>query len=71
MFYPPLGKTFAEMDSVEKNLVSHRGVAITQLREEFAKVLKWLEQRLVEDKNPKPDHRDFAHNDWSKEVMIK
>lgn len=30
-YYPPLNKTFAEMDSVEKNSVSHRGAAIAEL----------------------------------------
>lgn len=29
--YPPMGKTFAEMDSAEKNSVSHRGRAIEEL----------------------------------------
>lgn len=30
-FYPPMGKTFAEMSSEEKNSVSHRGRAIEKL----------------------------------------
>ncbi|ADH86759.1 XTP/dITP diphosphatase [Desulfurivibrio alkaliphilus] len=71
MFYHPLGKTFAEMTPEEKNQVSHRGQAMAQVREEFDKILKWLEQRLVEEKDPKPDHRQFEHNDWSREVMVK
>lgn len=71
MFYAPLGKTFAELTSEEKNRVSHRGAAMVQVRTEFAKITKWLEHRLAEDKDPKPDHRDFEHNDWSKEVMVK
>lgn len=71
MLYPPLHKTFAEMEPAEKNRVSHRGAAMAQLQEEFAKILKWLEQRLAEEKDPKPDHRAFEHNDWSKEVMVK
>ncbi len=71
MFYPPLGKTFAEMEPAEKNRVSHRGQAMAQMRQEFDKVLKWLEQRLAEEKDPKPDHREFEHNDWSREVMVK
>lgn len=30
-YYPPLGKTFAEMTPFEKNSVSHRGAAIAEL----------------------------------------
>lgn len=32
-YYPPAGKTFAEMTSEEKNRVSHRAVALRLLRE--------------------------------------
>jgi XTP/dITP diphosphohydrolase len=32
-FYPPLGKTFAELEREEKNRVSHRGQALARLRE--------------------------------------
>jgi len=32
-FYPPLGKTFAELDRETKGQVSHRGRALAQLRE--------------------------------------
>ncbi len=31
-FYPPLGRTFAELKPAEKNAVSHRAVAIRKLR---------------------------------------
>jgi len=48
-FYPPMGKTFAEMSQEEKNQVSHRGKAMAELRNEFDKVLIWLEQRLAEE----------------------
>lgn len=48
-YYPPLGKTFAELSSEEKNRVSHRGKAMAELREEFGKVLIWLRQRLAEE----------------------
>ncbi len=48
-YYPPLEKTFAQMSSEEKNRVSHRGRAAAQLRNEFDKVLLWLEQRLSEE----------------------
>ena len=32
-FYPPLGHTLAELDSIEKSGVSHRGQAFSRLRE--------------------------------------
>jgi len=68
VFYSPeLGKTFAESTMDEKNRVSHRGRALDQMAAEFAQVLKWLNQRIMEVKPPKPDHRQFEHNDWSKE----
>ena len=35
-FYPPLGRTFAELTSAEKNAVSHRGRALSQARERLA-----------------------------------
>jgi XTP/dITP diphosphohydrolase len=47
-YYPPLKKTFAQLSTEEKNQVSHRGLALGQLRDEFHKVLIWLRQRLVE-----------------------
>ncbi|RLB10829.1 MAG: Non-canonical purine NTP pyrophosphatase, partial [Deltaproteobacteria bacterium] len=48
-YYPPLGKTFAEMSAEDKNRVSHRGKAMAELRQEFDKVLIWLHQRLEEE----------------------
>ena len=50
----------------EKNKVSHRGKALAELRDEFDKVMIWLNQRLTEAKPPKPDHSEFEENDWSK-----
>ena len=47
-YYPPLGKTFAQMTTEEKNEVSHRGRALKELRSEFDKVLVWMKQRLGE-----------------------
>ncbi len=47
--YPSLGKTFAEMTMEEKLSVSHRGRALSELRNEFGKVLRWLERRLEEE----------------------
>ena len=48
-YYPPLGKTFAQMSGEEKNRISHRGKAMAELGEEFGKVLIWLRQRLTEE----------------------
>jgi XTP/dITP diphosphohydrolase len=48
-YYPPLKKTFAQMSQDEKNRMSHRGKAMAELRQEFGKVLVWLEQRLAEE----------------------
>jgi XTP/dITP diphosphohydrolase len=48
-YYPAMKKTFGEMSQEEKNRVSHRGKAMAGLREEFGKVLVWLEQRLNEE----------------------
>jgi XTP/dITP diphosphohydrolase len=45
-FYPPLGKTFAQISRREKGRVSHRGKALMELRGEFDKVLKWIEQQM-------------------------
>lgn len=70
-YYPPLGKTFAEATMAEKNKVSHRGQALAEVAEEMPKILKWLEQRQQEGKAPKPDHKEFEHNDWSEPYMVK
>jgi len=64
-YFENLGKTFAECSMEEKNKVSHRGKALAELKAEFPQVLKWLNQRLLEEKPPKPDHSEFEHNDWS------
>jgi XTP/dITP diphosphohydrolase len=64
-FYPPLGKTFAEIPMEEKNKVSHRGKALHEFSREFDQVLVWLDHRLREQKPPKPDHKQFENNDWS------
>lgn len=65
-FSEELGKTFAESTMEEKNRVSHRGKALAEFKSEFPMVLKWLKQRIQEEKPPKPDHSEFEHNDWSK-----
>jgi len=36
-YYPPLGKTFAQLDPVKKNRVSHRGRALQSFREWLSK----------------------------------
>jgi XTP/dITP diphosphohydrolase len=48
-YYAPMNKTFGELSREEKNLISHRGRAMVKIKEEFYKVLKWLEQRLSEE----------------------
>ncbi|MBW2342837.1 MAG: Non-canonical purine NTP pyrophosphatase, partial [Deltaproteobacteria bacterium] len=48
-YYPPLGKTFAELSTKEKNRVSHRGKAMAELKSEFNKILIWLRQRFAEE----------------------
>lgn len=65
-YFEELGKSFAECTMEEKNRVSHRGKALTELKGEIPLVLKWLTQRLLEEKPPKPDHEEFENNDWSK-----
>ena len=64
-FYEPYGKTFAEISMEDKNKVSHRGKVLSELSGEFDKVLKWLEQRTIEEMPEQPDHSEFENNDWS------
>jgi len=45
-FYPPLNKTFAQMNLEEKGQVSHRGRALQELLAEFDKVMIWLRQHM-------------------------
>jgi XTP/dITP diphosphohydrolase len=47
-FYPPLRKTFAQLTMTEKGRVSHRGKALHELRNEFDKVLKWIDRHMPE-----------------------
>lgn len=65
-YFEEFGKTFAELSMEEKNKVSHRGKAVAELQAELPQILKWLEQRIEEEKPPKPDHNEFMDNDWSK-----
>ena len=45
-YYPPFEKTFAQITRKEKGLVSHRGKALNELKEEFDKVLVWIRQQM-------------------------
>lgn len=45
-YYPPYKKTFAQLTREEKNLVSHRGKALAELKSEFDKVLIWIRQNI-------------------------
>jgi len=45
-YYPPLKKTFGQLTREEKSRVSHRGKALQELREEFDKVLIWIDQHM-------------------------
>jgi XTP/dITP diphosphohydrolase len=49
-YYPPLDKTFAQLTMAEKSQVSHRGKALYEIRDEFDKVMKWIDQHM-----PAPD----------------
>jgi XTP/dITP diphosphohydrolase len=64
-YFEEFGKSFAECNSEEKNKVSHRGKALAEVRKEFDKIMIWLNQRLAEEKPPKPDHTEFETDDWS------
>jgi XTP/dITP diphosphohydrolase len=51
-FYPPFHKTFAQISRSEKNRISHRGKALTELKSEFDKVLVWIRQHMpVQEKH--------------------
>ena len=47
-FYPPLNKTFAQLTMAEKGRVSHRGKALYDVRDEFDKVMKWIDRHMPE-----------------------
>ena len=67
-FFEKLNRTFAELTMDEKNAVSHRGTALSEVKKEINLIKKWLEQRLFEEKPVKPDHNEFKDNDWSSEI---
>ena len=45
-YYPPLGRTFAQLTAEEKNRISHRGKALAEVKEEMEKVLKWIDLQM-------------------------
>jgi XTP/dITP diphosphohydrolase len=45
-YYPPYKRTFAQLTRTEKSLVSHRGKALSELKDEFDKVLIWIRQNM-------------------------
>ncbi|WP_419660541.1 Ham: nucleoside-triphosphatase [Desulfosarcina variabilis str. Montpellier] len=47
-YYPPFEKTFAQLTMAEKSQVSHRGKALYEIRDEFDKVMKWIDQHMPE-----------------------
>ncbi len=51
-YYPPQGKTFAQLTGEQKNQVSHRGRALAEFKKEFKKIMTWLKQRQTEDNPP-------------------
>jgi XTP/dITP diphosphohydrolase len=48
-FFPPAGRTFAQLSREEKGRVSHRGKALHELAQEFDKVLKWIDRHMPAD----------------------
>ncbi len=67
-YFEELDKSFAELSMEEKNKVSHRGKALSEMKSEISAVTKWIEQRLYEEKPPKPDHSEFENKDWTDEM---
>ena len=45
-YYPPLKKTFGELSREEKSRISHRGKALKEFKDEFDKVLIWIQQNM-------------------------
>ena len=44
-YYSLLGKTFAQLSVEEKNRVSHRGQAMRKLKNDFKKIMIWLNEK--------------------------
>ncbi len=52
-YYPPLEKTFAQLNMEEKSHISHRGKALREVMGEFDKILTWINQNMpVMEKSP-------------------
>ena len=45
-YYPPLKKTFGELSREEKSRISHRGKALKEFKDEFDKVMIWIQQNM-------------------------
>ena len=45
-YYPSLKKTFGQLSREEKSLISHRGKALKEFKDEFDKVLIWIQQNM-------------------------
>ncbi len=45
-YYPDLKKTFAEISMEEKNKISHRGKALMEVKDEFDKILQWIDLNM-------------------------
>ncbi|MBF0117363.1 MAG: XTP/dITP diphosphatase [Desulfobacterales bacterium] len=45
-YYPKLKKTFGELTGMEKGEVSHRGRALLKVKNDFDKILNWMESNL-------------------------
>lgn len=45
-YYPPLKKTFGELSREEKSRISHRGKALKEFKDEFDKVMVWIQQNM-------------------------
>ncbi len=45
-YYPPLGKSFAQLSIEEKSHISHRGKALRELQSEFDKAVIWIRQHV-------------------------
>lgn len=60
-YYSDRAKTFGEMTLDEKSEVSHRGRAFRELKQEFPKVLQWLEKRLEEESLLRGRHECLGH----------
>lgn len=46
-FYPPLGKTFAELETAQKNSISHRGKALVKLKKFLGEYLSRPQDRKI------------------------